>query len=410
MMYGMSQADDAARIPSRDNTATHYVVLRCLAILSGAAAVIHFAVAGEHFQEFWLFGVFMLVSAFLQSSWSILAVTRPFRLLLWAGVVGDGGIVVVYILTRTVGDLVGPMPDAVQPIGFGGGFCTVLEAIIVLACLWLLADEMPERPVSRRLLTIVPAVTAAGTAALLSVALVAGGPEMVTSASSMAAMPGMSMSGVAANVHLATSTPAGDITMPNPNMQMAPGMRMALPGDCTEAPTTAQQAAAVHLVDASWQDVSPYRSLAAALAAGYRPITPKGAAVVHYFNPAFYHKTLYGGPILNTVQPQSLVYANTPKGAVLAAAMFITSPLGAMPQPGGCLTQWHVHTNLCLHRGNVVAQANPTCPSGSVNHVTPPMMHVWFVPVPGGPTAVDATDGQIVKAAEQVSGPLNGPA
>lgn len=32
----------------------------CLVIASAAAAVIHFAVAGDHFAEYWLFGVFML--------------------------------------------------------------------------------------------------------------------------------------------------------------------------------------------------------------------------------------------------------------------------------------------------------------------------------------------------------------
>jgi hypothetical protein len=36
------------------------------------------------------------------------------------------------------------------------------------------------------------------------------------------------------------------------------------------------------------------------------------------------------------------------------------------------------------------------------------MMHVWFAPIPGGPTAVDAPDAQVVRAAEQVHGPHNG--
>jgi hypothetical protein len=58
----------------------------------------------------------------------------------------------------------------------------------------------------------------------------------------------------------------------------------------------------------------------------------------------------------------------------------------------------------------IVTAASPTCPLGSVNRVTPPMMHVWFVPVPGGPTAIDASDAQIVRAAEHVSSPRNGPA
>ena len=118
--------------------------------------------------------------------------------------------------------------------------------------------------------------------------------------------------------------------------------------------------------------------------------------------------------MLDPAKPQSLVYANTPKGAVLVAAMYITTPGGVTPQPGGCLTQWHVHTNLCLRRGfgvvGVVTAAHPTCPPGSRNHVTPPMMHVWFVPIPGGPTAIDASDAQIVRAAERVRAPVNGPA
>jgi hypothetical protein len=38
------------------------------------------------------------------------------------------------------------------------------------------------------------------------------------------------------------------------------------------------------------------------------------------------------------------------------------------------------------------------------------MMHVWFVPIPGGPTAVDATSAQVVQAAEQVAAPRNGTA
>ena len=74
-----------------------------------------------------------------------------------------------------------------------------------------------------------------------------------------------------------------------------------------------------------------------------------------------------GGHVLDTAKPQALVYANTPKGAVLVTAMYITTPGGATPQPGGCLTQWHVHTNLCLSRGlgvvGVVTAAHPTCPA-----------------------------------------------
>ena len=56
----------------------------------------------------------------------------------------------------------------------------------------------------------------------------------------------------------------------------------------------------------------------------------------------------------------------------------------------------------------IVDAADPTCPAGSRNHVTPPVIHIWFVPITGGPTAIDAPDAQVVAAAEQVTSPANG--
>jgi hypothetical protein len=143
------------------------------------------------------------------------------------------------------------------------------------------------------------------------------------------------------------------------------------------------------------------------------PITPVGLPVVHYVNPWYLHDSLVGGKVFRTKAPQFLVYANTPKGAVLAASMFMTLPRnGVVPQPGGCLTQWHVHTNLCTNSQiQVVAVTHAgSCPAGSSNHLTPPMMHVWYIPVPGGPTAIDAPDKQVVRAAKAVTAPQNGTA
>jgi hypothetical protein len=424
--------DQAARPAPGDRAVpAQRVVLAGLAMLSVLAAVIHFAVAGSHFQEYWLFGVFMLGVAWLQLGWAAAALFRPTRLLVSSGAVLNAAVIVVYILTRTVGDIVGPDPGDVEPAGFGDLLCTVAEAAIVAGCLWLLVTRV-SRVVRRDQASLAAAAGAGVLAALLSVALVDGGPEMVmtagpgpaaSAAGSGAAAPGMAgmtspgssgRTGTMAPVHLATSSPAGFITDPDPGMQMEPGMKMASPVACTASATAAQQRAAVQLVNASWRGAQQYRSLAAARAAGYRPITPSGLPVVHYLNPAFYRDTLLGGPVLDTSQPQSLVYANTPKGAVLVAAMYITTPRGATPQPGGCLTQWHVHTNLCLRAGlgvvGVTGAGHPACPAGSRNRVTPAMMHVWFVPIPGGPTAVDAPDAQVVRAAEQVAAPHNGTA
>jgi hypothetical protein len=219
----------------------------------------------------------------------------------------------------------------------------------------------------------------------------------------------MTMATTTPSIRLATDSPAGPVTLPDPGIQMAAGMKMANTS-CAAIPTVAQESATVSLVNTSWADGRRYQSLAAAKAAGFLPVTPTGRPVVHYLSPANYRATVQGGPVLAPSAPQSLVYANTPTGAVLVAVMYIQSPLNSTtPDPGGCLTQWHTHTDLCFGGGGrgVVGELDPSCPAGSVNRISPLMLHIWFVPIPGGPTAVDASDSQVVAAAEQVTSPHN---
>jgi hypothetical protein len=113
--------DQAARPAPGDRAVpAQRVVLAGLAMLSVLAAVIHFAVAGSHFQEYWLFGVFLLGVAWLQLGWAAAALLRPTRLLVSSGAVLNAAVIVVYILTRTVGNIVGPDPGEAEPAGFGG--------------------------------------------------------------------------------------------------------------------------------------------------------------------------------------------------------------------------------------------------------------------------------------------------
>ena len=386
------------------------VVVWCLAILSVAAAVLHYAVASDDFGAHWSFGVLMLVAAWLQVMWAVAVVVRTSRSKLWAGVVLNVAVVVAELAAHPAG-------DAVE-----NGVGLAAAAVVAAGCGWLLAARA-DRPVRRQRLVTAPASAGVVAVAVLGVALATGAPAALgtsaqgtgTSGSSASgAMPGMYMPAADSSIKLANDTPAGDITMPNTSMQVMTGMRMADPKPCLATPTKAQEQAAVSMVNTSWNDAKKYQSLAVAKAAGYVPITPSGAPVVHYLNMAYYQKVIMGGPVLNYQDPQSLVYANTPNGAVLVAAMYITSYNGPMPQPGGCLTQWHVHTDLCLTGSfDVVGEVGPgqsTCPPGSVNKVTPAMIHVWFVPIPGGPTAIDAPDPQVVHAAEQVRAPVNGTA
>jgi hypothetical protein len=218
-------------------------------------------------------------------------------------------------------------------------------------------------------------------------------------------MPGMGASPAAATpLSLPTTSAAGPITWPDEMSSMARGMEMVTP-NCIAQPSSSQQRAAVNLVDQTVAAVAPYESLAAARSAGYIPVTRPGQRVVHYINPSIYRD----GQSLHPTQVPALVYVNTSHGAVLSAAMYLAPPTttgSTPPQPGGCLTQWHIHTDLCFNAGHVVGNNDSgSCSAGSFNQTTQPMMHVWLTPVPGGPLAPDPPPAAEVLAAGSVVPP-----
>jgi hypothetical protein len=173
------------------------------------------------------------------------------------------------------------------------------------------------------------------------------------------------------------------------------GHKMQTP-NCDAKPTSDQVLGATEYVQATSAAVAKYRSLSAATAAGYVPITNPGYPVVHYINPSFMNMK----DIMNPTTVDSLVYATTPYGPVLVAAMYLMPGQGNGPMPYGCLVQWHQHTNLCTSATTHQIDGFTPCPPGTYHYGSTPMMtHVWQVPVAGGPLAIDPSDLQVVQAA-----------
>ncbi len=226
------------------------------------------------------------------------------------------------------------------------------------------------------------------------------GPPAAQAASNTATMPGMTSPSTTTKLALTTASPAGTINWPDSMPSTMPGMKMVTP-NCTAQPTAAQQEAAVNLVNQTTAAVAPFKSLAAAKAAGYVPVTPTGQRVVHYINYSIARRESLLDPNAIPV----LVYVNTQHGAVLSAAMYMAFGASAAnpPQPGGCLTQWHTHDDLCFNGSTVVGNnSQNACSAGSVNKATRPMMHVWMSPVAGGPLAPDPAAISQVLAASQL--------
>jgi len=109
-----------------------------LAFLSMAAALVHFAVIEQHFTEYWLYGAFFVAVGLFELIWALLVLAAPSRLLYWASVLVNTLTVAAYIVTRTVGLLVGPSAHETEKIGFGDLIATAFEAALVVGSVLLL--------------------------------------------------------------------------------------------------------------------------------------------------------------------------------------------------------------------------------------------------------------------------------
>jgi hypothetical protein len=156
-----------------------------------------------------------------------------------------------------------------------------------------------------------------------------------------------------------------------------------------EVATPEQEAAAAQLYAETKAAIAVYEDWHKAWAAGYRPGGPANMPSTHWMNDAY----TKAGYVMDPKRPQGLVYANTRRGPVLLGAMFQMQHIGQFgPDPGGPLTAWHQHQNICVTPlGLEFSLMTPfaICPIGAIDISVPPMLHVWIVDNPSGQFAVD---------------------
>jgi hypothetical protein len=114
-------------------------VAAILGLLSMAVALIHCAVIEQHWTTYWLYGAFFILVGSAQLAWALAITAAPRRWLLWGGVAGNALVVLTWIVTRTVGALVGPAAAVPERAGFGDLVATVMQVLIVAGCLGLLS-------------------------------------------------------------------------------------------------------------------------------------------------------------------------------------------------------------------------------------------------------------------------------
>jgi hypothetical protein len=144
-----------------------------IATASAGAAAIHYAVIAEHFEEWWGFGLFFVLSAVAQLAWAVLVVTSRSRRFIWLGVVGNAAIVVLWVVTRTAGTLLGPEPAMPEAVGLADSVATAFELTIVVAGSWLARRGGMGSPMSSRLAWVVSGAALALTTVALASLLAA---------------------------------------------------------------------------------------------------------------------------------------------------------------------------------------------------------------------------------------------
>jgi hypothetical protein len=141
------------------------------ALLSIGAATVHFAVIAQHFDEWWLTGMFFLTIALFQLGWGLLVLLSPSALVYLAGAGVNALIVVTWIVSRTSGVPVGPEAGEAEAVGFPDTLSTAFEVALVIVLVALLADGSARRP-ARHLTRAAGLASAAVVASLTALALV----------------------------------------------------------------------------------------------------------------------------------------------------------------------------------------------------------------------------------------------
>ena len=119
--------------------------LSLAAASAAAAGFVHFAVAPEHFAEWWGFGTFFVLCGEVQLGWAFLIRRSHGKISLSVGLLGSVLLIALWAVSRTTGLPLGPEPGVPEPVGTADVLAIALEAVTAGACLWALMERRASR-------------------------------------------------------------------------------------------------------------------------------------------------------------------------------------------------------------------------------------------------------------------------
>ena len=198
--------------------------------------------------------------------------------------------------------------------------------------------------------------------------------------------------------------PAADAPVP-----YDPTMPIDLSG--TPGVTPEQQAFAENLIANTLINLPQWSDPEVAEAAGFRSIGDGATGHEHFVQWSWINDDVF----LDPDHPESLVYEPQPDGSRrLVSAMYMVPEswsLEDVPDWGGALMQWHIHSDLCFDvsdpdwpRVGGLTDDDGGCTAPLVKLGEAPMIHVWITPHPCGPFASleGIGAGQIIEGEERL--------
>ena len=120
--------------------------------------MIHLWVISEHFEEWWGYGLFFLIATIAQALYAAILLHWPGQKLMIAGIVGNSAIILLYLVTRTVGiPFFGPGAGEIEEVGLLDVGATVAEAALVVALGALLLRQLSRQDMALALVSLLSA-------------------------------------------------------------------------------------------------------------------------------------------------------------------------------------------------------------------------------------------------------------
>jgi hypothetical protein len=135
-----------------------------LAAVTAGAGLIHFAVVQEHWEEYWLFGLFFGASGVMQTSWAFLVLYRPSRVLYGVIALTSVAFILTWWVSRMFGLPIGPEKWVQEDARFIDVLCTEFEVVGLIGALILMRAELVESRIRAWMLSLTSLAVAGGVA------------------------------------------------------------------------------------------------------------------------------------------------------------------------------------------------------------------------------------------------------